>query len=293
MSEAKMFLDSLAKLERDFALGEAGLIAYAIRKGSLIKLIDAERTPVADKALAQWLDSGTPHLKGWLREQGAEVILQSAGPIKRGPEANVYIEPFPVGGTLNAVALDIFYPSGLCFTGSEYVRSYPLREECADAAQWLVMNGVLIGRSKISAESWLKFESTPQWIIEVAGEYQIEYDAKRQPVADAAQVLFTVFDCGSDDPVATLAAIEASRKEFADAAQKFWMIAPEPIASVTITRSLEQLVRDARYWRDLRMASHVGNAVAIANGMHRPGASDRIHKIAALLLEEETANEGR
>lgn len=72
---------------------------------------------------------------------------------------------------------------------------YPLREECADAAQWLVMNGVNVGSGNIHPVTWLKMGGihTPEWIIRTGSKYLGEFNTKRQPVADAAMTLWTVF----------------------------------------------------------------------------------------------------
>lgn len=68
MNEAKKFLSARRELMIDHAVGNVRLIEFATRMATLVELIDEARTPVADKALSFWLESGTPHRKGWLRE---------------------------------------------------------------------------------------------------------------------------------------------------------------------------------------------------------------------------------
>lgn len=66
---------------------------------------------------------------------------------------------------------------------------YPLREECADAAQWFyqVKDAAMPGGSQ-----WLK-NNPADWIISRARAHLDALNAKRQPVADAALILWTVF----------------------------------------------------------------------------------------------------
>lgn len=393
MSEAKMFLDALAKLDSLYALGQVNFFEWCTRKILLIVEIDDARAPVADKALSLWLAQGRGEYS--LKMADGEAILAVKGApvwvlagrqafiasdaiidpskfairIGTSEDGRMYAAGFGVGAEAqldkmsdcvsrtdlgqeikNSVINMTVNIDGKGIAGavSDAVTAvmYPLREECADAAQWLVMNGVNVGCGKLHPVTWLKMGEvhTPEWIIRTGWKYLgqfndkrlpvadaawflLEYgvvdwhnildmrsadhilycararqdtiSAKREPIADAAQVLFTVFGYNASqteslpDPVATLNKIKSKREEFADAARAFWVIAPAPDAGITANRSLDQLVRDARYWRDVRAADYMRDAIAISNGMMRPKASDRIRKIAALLLEEEAAYEGR
>lgn len=256
MNEAKKFLSAARHLMVDHGVGNVGFIEYASRMAALIKLIDEARTPIADKALSFWLESGTPHCKGWLREQSAEVILQSGGPVwvvdakrlcisgaiidtswfsirtKAGEGGKLYAAGMGVGveaqemldkmsDCITSTSLDEdlkrHVDSGERLTHEDAMRSttinmtvnvdvssikgaiergigeaiYPLREECADAAQWLVMNGVEVGCGKIKAAEWLDMRDIHKatWIICTARKYLDALNAKRQPLADAAWFL--------------------------------------------------------------------------------------------------------
>lgn len=222
MNEVKKFLSALRNLKEDFGMNGGGFIEYATRMGALIELADEERRPVADKALSLWLESGTPHCRGWLREQSADVILQSVGPcvekIKCGAiigdfesvkEALKTHSPDWVQITKGGILLEIdgfniprFRGGYHTLTLSEQVlpsyssvvdavvkTHYPLREECADAAQWFyqVKDASMPGGSR-----WLK-NNPADWIITCARKRLDARNAKRQPVADSAMILWTVF----------------------------------------------------------------------------------------------------
>lgn len=314
MNEVRKFLGALRNLKEDFGMNGGGFIEYATRMGALIELADEERRPVADKALSLWLSRGV-QLRNWLMDQPADVILQAYGPCAHLDLANLFIEGFgrfvrnpqscgavKVGivGFGEGYALE-HYSHGVAvvarfklreecadraqkawdkygdeasqewlreqsadfiatssdqefdtclalaavvkavrkvFGPKEWFRPgpviseaiYPLREECADAAQWLVMNGIRMGSGEnFSAGEWLCMSGgkgqahSPEWIISSARERLDEFNAKRQQVA---------VECMKD-------------------------------------------------------------AIAISNGLSRPKASDRVRKIAELLLEEVAANESR
>lgn len=191
-------LKALKKLELDYAMGDIKMLDWGLRSAILIKRIDEKRTAVADKALSLWLARGV-QLGGWLREQPVEVITGAAGPCiddysaplrkwwEIAPQslyplgmiglANVNIGPFPVcpeGEQVNAIEWNIFFPSGtVCVRDSSV----------ADAAEWLFMR-----MSYSNIWNYLR-RMGPDAIKAFACDDLAKYNAKRRPVADAAEFL--------------------------------------------------------------------------------------------------------
>lgn len=191
-------LKARKQLDKDFALGAVDWLSYSMRKAAVIELIDDERRPVADKSLSLWLASGTPHLKGWLRLQGADVILGAEGPcaspdltdlFHRGFLApletvvSVHAGPFRVyleGEAINAIEWNTFYPSGICSIEPERDST------CADAV----------------AFAWgIRTRTIPdfQWVVKVRSAERlindcrndlVNYNESRQPIADAAEFIW-------------------------------------------------------------------------------------------------------
>lgn len=187
---ATELLKARKQLDKDFSLGALSWLEYAMRKSAVIELIDDERRPVSDKALALWLASGTPHLKGWLREQGVDVILGAEGParyfdggligllsacIADRPSYNEYL--LPRRNLLNAVSLSMSFPS----------RARPERDSaCADAVAfaWGIRTRTISDFQRV-----VKVRSAERLINDCRNDL-INYNESRQPIADAAEFIW-------------------------------------------------------------------------------------------------------
>lgn len=288
MTEAKMFLDALAKLDSLYALGQVNFFEWSTRKHLLIEEIDKARTPVADKALSLWLENG--YGEYWLNLVEGDAILAAARvPTWVLDNGRLYISSaaidsskftirtkasdsgklYAAGMGFGVEAQEVLAKMGDCITrtslgeglkaeidkidarGGHTINMtvnvdgnsiaseikgavergiseaiYPLREGCADAAQWLVMNGVEVGCGKIKAAEWLDMRDIHKatWIICTARKYLDELNAKRQPVAHAALILWTVFGARADSlfqtcPVDLLSKFDNERAFHADKAR--------------------------------------------------------------------------
>jgi hypothetical protein len=176
---------------------------------SLSKMIDVYRQPVADKARVLWLIRGS-QIQGLLRDQPADVILGARGPVRMFDMREVFLARLLLGATI------------------ETARD----STCADAVAfaWRVRTWNVEDFQRV-----VKERSVERLINDCRNEL-VNYNQKRQPVADAAWFLlehgicdwYSILEDRKADHIVCCANVRMSgldekRQPVADAAQWLWL----------------------------------------------------------------------